>query len=79
MSDTAITAPLPASRSTPKPMPWIGYVFVALSLFLVFFGIPAVVIGVINLRRGYAAHGWAQIVLSLIIMAFFTWIMIAMA
>ena len=79
MSDSVIPAPPPASQSVQKPMLWIGYVFVALSLVLFFFGIPAVVIGVINIGRGYALHGWSQIILASIIMAFFTWMMVAMS
>ena len=79
MSDNAISAPPPAMQSAPKPMLWIGYVFLALALVLFFFGIPAIVIGIVNIGRGYALHGWAQIILASIIMAFFTWMMIAMS
>jgi hypothetical protein len=54
-------APLPGNVKA-------GYICCGLSLFIVplFLGIAAFILGIVNASKGYAGHGVAQIILSII-------------
>lgn len=63
-----VLPPAPIIVSPQQGCLWVGYVFAVISLFFCppGFGIAGLVIGALNVSRGHAGNGIAQIVLSVV-------------
>jgi len=66
----ALAAPVCPNCGAPQPrekeMLLSGYVCAALSLVTGIFSIPAIIIGLLNIGRGFRIHGWIQIAIGVI-------------